>query len=199
MIIKKCSVCNHRHFKDNEYCSIKCETVASEQQKKIVQPPNSPRWVVCQQCGINFFRGNKKQVFCSQNCSQLNRKSKKEEKHNVEIECPGCHKNFEIFISGYNNKLNDRFCDECVERFGRKTARRYTRSASNEDDTDLAMSQTEIAKEIGITSQAVSMYEVRALKKFKEQFEKMYPDTIGLIKMDSERYGKTKNSVIFSI
>lgn len=189
-MVKTCKVCGHKHFSDGEYCSIRCELSDSSQDKK---PKNSPRWVICEQCGEKFFRGNKKQMFCSRSCAWV-KKKESNSIHSVETKCPECGKIYVIEVSAHRRNIRGRFCEECQIKIGRKTTRIYTTANSDEEHTDIVMTQTEIAEIIGITPQMVSMYEMMALKKFKKNFEKMYPDTTGLIRMDSERYGKVKNS-----
>lgn len=192
-MVKICKVCNHRHFNDGDFCSAKCELSSIKPDDR--QNKKSVRIIPCIQCGKEFLRSNKKQVFCSRECVRENRKGHESEIHNVETKCPECGKEYIAEISGYYKGVSGRFCDACQEKLGRKTTRLYTRTNTNEEHPDLVMSQTEIAEKIGITKQAVSLYEIRALRKFKKNFEKMYPDTVGLIRLDSERYGKLKNSM----
>lgn len=191
-MVKICIICKHRHFNDSDFCSIKCQMAAIEPVKQIKK---SHRVIICEQCKKEFTRNNKKQIFCSKQCSRENRKSHENEIRIIEIECPECGIEYTSQISGYFKSKRNQFCPDCQEKLGRKTTRLYTRTDTNEDHPDLVMSQTEIAEKIGITKQAVSLHEINALKKFKKNFEKMYPDTVGLIRLDSERYGKIKNSV----
>jgi len=49
------------------------------------------------------------------------------------------------------------------------------------------MSHDEIAKRLGVSRQAIQQMEKRALKKFKQKFCLMFPDTWKLIQNDIEK------------
>lgn len=51
----------------------------------------------------------------------------------------------------------------------------------------LNMTQGEIAKQLGVSRQAISQMEQRALNKFKTTFCNMFPDTWRLIQEDIEK------------
>lgn len=51
-------------------------------------------------------------------------------------------------------------------------------------DSDFEISQRDLARELGITQQAVNLIEKRALKKFKQKFFTLCPDVVKLFNDD---------------
>jgi predicted DNA-binding protein (UPF0251 family) len=63
------------------------------------------------------------------------------------------------------------------------------------------MTQGEVAKQLGVSRQAISKTETRALSKFKQKFCDMYPDTWILIQEDIIKgwFGKDIENEYFGI